>query len=27
MGFHRESMFEVSQAERVILDKAPEIKF
>jgi LemA protein len=27
MGFHRESMFEVSQAERVIIDKAPEIKF
>jgi LemA protein len=27
MGFHRESMFEVSHEERAILDKAPEIKF
>jgi LemA protein len=27
MGFHRESMFEVSQTERAVLDKAPEINF
>jgi LemA protein len=27
MGFHRETMFEVSQTERAILDKAPEINF
>lgn len=26
-GFHREPMFEVSQADRATLDKAPEIKF
>ena len=26
-GFHREPMFEVPQADRATLDKAPEIKF
>ena len=26
-GFHKEPMFEVSADERVVLDKAPEIKF